>query len=562
MAREAALIAKNPLLIQKTIADKLSDKIQVIIAPPQAGGFFAGGLIGQRMDQARAARRADGQGERRRPRPAATRSEPMLTLTLTLVVALGDPGRDAAARAMARETAARQTQLYAGDWLEVRGERQGWLSGLRPSPRAARLRAAGAGAQLRGRPSRARATWRRSSTSCATRRGMESLGIGYAALFLRAAPASAVGGELFDALGDDGRAARSARVVALGAAQRRDAGGAAGGRGQLRRASTARSSKTAARAVCYDGEAFRRVLALPSPAAAKARAALGLTDPACVDPALTGTARETLVAWQADALEKADLSAPTASSLAPWLVNRLRIRRAAVQAELAYARARKHDDKGATAAAAAAVHELALVDKPELADDDALAYDEAAVRVGAVRAAAEARPATAARAIVVNFVPGKPGETCAQVTQAGRVLVAHCTYAVVWPSSLRMSPRGDALTIAQSPLPGWTELVIVRRGADGWTARTMAPAAVDPELGYVEAAGWSPDGTRLLVAREARMTGPLGQPNTLAPWIARSFQIVRADDLVVEKQAAHLDNFVSFRRWATPDWHRSTLALR
>jgi regulator of protease activity HflC (stomatin/prohibitin superfamily) len=54
MAREAALIQKNPLLIQKTLADKLSDKIQVIIAPPQAGGFFAGGLIGQKMDQARA----------------------------------------------------------------------------------------------------------------------------------------------------------------------------------------------------------------------------------------------------------------------------------------------------------------------------------------------------------------------------------------------------------------------------------------------------------------------------------------------------------------------------
>src|SRR5439155_7041292 len=31
MAREAVLIQKNPLLIQKTLADKLSDKIQVII---------------------------------------------------------------------------------------------------------------------------------------------------------------------------------------------------------------------------------------------------------------------------------------------------------------------------------------------------------------------------------------------------------------------------------------------------------------------------------------------------------------------------------------------------
>jgi regulator of protease activity HflC (stomatin/prohibitin superfamily) len=46
LERDSALIAKNPLLIQKTLADKLSDKIQVVIAPPQAGGFFAGNLLG------------------------------------------------------------------------------------------------------------------------------------------------------------------------------------------------------------------------------------------------------------------------------------------------------------------------------------------------------------------------------------------------------------------------------------------------------------------------------------------------------------------------------------
>lgn len=50
MAREAALIQKNPLLIQKALADKLSDKIQVIIAPPHAeGAYFGSNLIqGQR----------------------------------------------------------------------------------------------------------------------------------------------------------------------------------------------------------------------------------------------------------------------------------------------------------------------------------------------------------------------------------------------------------------------------------------------------------------------------------------------------------------------------------
>ena len=61
MERESALIAKNPLLIQKTLADKLSDKIQVIIAPPQAGGFFAGGLLGQQATAAKTATAAPGE---------------------------------------------------------------------------------------------------------------------------------------------------------------------------------------------------------------------------------------------------------------------------------------------------------------------------------------------------------------------------------------------------------------------------------------------------------------------------------------------------------------------
>ncbi|HEX2569719.1 MAG TPA: SPFH domain-containing protein [Polyangia bacterium] len=56
LARESELIRKNPLLIQKTLADKLSDKIQVIVAPPQAGGFFAGQLLGMRTSSSGEAR--------------------------------------------------------------------------------------------------------------------------------------------------------------------------------------------------------------------------------------------------------------------------------------------------------------------------------------------------------------------------------------------------------------------------------------------------------------------------------------------------------------------------
>jgi len=47
MAREGALVTSHPLLIQKTLADKLSDKIQVIIAPaPADNGFIGAALLG------------------------------------------------------------------------------------------------------------------------------------------------------------------------------------------------------------------------------------------------------------------------------------------------------------------------------------------------------------------------------------------------------------------------------------------------------------------------------------------------------------------------------------
>jgi regulator of protease activity HflC (stomatin/prohibitin superfamily) len=47
MEREGAVVARYPLLIQKTLADKLSDKVQVIIAPlPAAGKFIGSSLLG------------------------------------------------------------------------------------------------------------------------------------------------------------------------------------------------------------------------------------------------------------------------------------------------------------------------------------------------------------------------------------------------------------------------------------------------------------------------------------------------------------------------------------
>ena len=46
MERDGVLITRHPLLIQKTLADKLSDKIQVIIAPPGTDGrLITAGLV-------------------------------------------------------------------------------------------------------------------------------------------------------------------------------------------------------------------------------------------------------------------------------------------------------------------------------------------------------------------------------------------------------------------------------------------------------------------------------------------------------------------------------------
>jgi regulator of protease activity HflC (stomatin/prohibitin superfamily) len=49
LAREGEVLSRHPLLIQKAFAEKLSEKLQVIIAPPPAeGGFIGSALLGQK----------------------------------------------------------------------------------------------------------------------------------------------------------------------------------------------------------------------------------------------------------------------------------------------------------------------------------------------------------------------------------------------------------------------------------------------------------------------------------------------------------------------------------
>lgn len=64
MSAEGALLSKHPLLIQKAMADKLSDKVQVIIAPPPAdGGFIGKTLLGGKTETVARAKQDESQAE-------------------------------------------------------------------------------------------------------------------------------------------------------------------------------------------------------------------------------------------------------------------------------------------------------------------------------------------------------------------------------------------------------------------------------------------------------------------------------------------------------------------
>jgi regulator of protease activity HflC (stomatin/prohibitin superfamily) len=52
MARDSKLLAANPLLLQKAMADKLSDKIQVIVAPPSTDGLLLSSVLGRQAAMA------------------------------------------------------------------------------------------------------------------------------------------------------------------------------------------------------------------------------------------------------------------------------------------------------------------------------------------------------------------------------------------------------------------------------------------------------------------------------------------------------------------------------
>ena len=252
---------------------------------------------------------------------------------------------------------------------------------------------------------------------------------------------------------------------------------------------------------------------------------------------------------------------PTEGALPAALLGRLRLRRAEAFAWRAFDEARRGNADAAARAEGAAVRELALADRGVLAPEDVDAYEDVAVRVAASRWATEA---PAKRRRQARRQPGRRaarrgrdlrarGRTARQGAAASR---ERCTYGVVWQNALRWAPSGTAATIAVQPLAAWSELWVVRRAGDAsWAFETLTPATTDPDVtaGYVESAGFSPDGGRLLVVREARGGGQ----------VTRRFQVMATRDAGRRDAGPRsADKLGAFKRWSAPSWRAGTLALR
>lgn len=487
----------------------------------------------------------------------ATAAVPPATSILGSAIVVQD---QASLRAAPRDAAQQQASLWQGEVLEVRGERLDYLQVWdHKRERGGFIRA--------GDVRRVVLAEAEGPALLAVMRfvqdtpGAEALGIGLTAAYLQAAPAKALAGvegaQAFDALGTFAdRLARRASVAVPGKASGATLSAhldVANGYG-VRFATYEVDGRMQ---VCYEGEAFRRLLAMPvADAEQRARAALALTRPECINPDLPAYERAKVIVWQADVLERVDVA-----RLPGYLRNRVQMRRASVWGAMAFQQARKDAaDPAVAAAAARALTEFTGVSKADLPDEDQSVYNDAAMRVSAVRwallpAAAPVASTPAARPTLLTE-PGGPGETCVLLVDAQHTakapLLRRCTYGVVWAASASTNREGTAVALAVQPLEGWRELWVMRKTEGGWLADVLPPAATSPETGVAEWAGWVPGGQQMLVAREARGQGRY----------RKSFEIVRIDGLATERVTGDVAALPLFQRWQDAGWKRQTLSLR
>jgi hypothetical protein len=471
----------------------------------------------------------------------------ILALTATLAIVVQD---HAALRAAPRSGATELTRLWQGDVLEVRGEQAGYLKVY--DYRRER------GGYLRGDAARqVELSESAAPDLLAVLRflrespGSEALGISYGAAYLKAVPPRAITAEPFGAI------AEMAERLADQASGSMDPVADVAPHLEVVEqfgVHMRNVERNGRMRVCYDGELFHRVLALPgAPPEERARAVLGLTRPDCIDPDLGPAPRaavDTERAQLLDQVKDGDLNAMTRS--------RLHARRAGVWASLAYTQDRRGEPAGA--AAERALSELLAVHPDELGGDRRPEYVDAVLRVSAIRSAGALpapQPGPPARetGLALSAAPGSPGQTCVALEDAHRpraaAIIRRCTYGMVRMASVRAIPQGPALVLAVQPLESWRELWVFHEKAGIWTIDVLSPGLDNPEEGYVDFAGYVPVTRRLLIAREVKDRGRF----------RRSFEELRLDDLALVRQASSPELLRDFGRWQDVAWRRDTLAL-
>ncbi len=465
-----------------------------------------------------------------------------------------------ALRAAPRDSANAQAQLWQGELVELRGERMDYVQvwDLKRE-RGGFVRAS----QLR------RISFAPTDTDgllsvlrfVKDTPGSEGLAFGYGAAWLKAAnnqqAGSALGAEVLDAIGTAAeRLARRASSAGLSKVHQEAASAQldAAQRYGIRFESMAQDGLDAKITICYDGEVFARLLAIPAATAEqRARAALALTRSDCEDPALAlkkPLEHSKNQEWRAALLDKAD-----AQGLPAYAANRLQIRRASLWSSVAYDRARS-GKANAAQAAQRSFEALSAVNKAELPEDDLSAFNDAAMRVNASRwaavASASSNTVSSALPIIVSTAGNTPGETCVSLTLGKSTLATRCTYGVVWQPSFSLNRETHAATLAVQTQTGWREMWVFRKQGGAWSIDVLVPAAVNPEVGYVEFAGWVPGGQQMLIAREARGEGKY----------KRSYEVMDLATLTTQRQASDPSILGAFQRWQQPQWKQMSVSLR
>ncbi|HEV2701242.1 MAG TPA: hypothetical protein VGV09_06405 [Steroidobacteraceae bacterium] len=465
----------------------------------------------------------------------------ILALAAALAIVVQD---HTALRSAPQSTATELTTLWQGDVLEVRGERAGYLrvyNYRRERGGYLRSEAVRPLGLTAGDAPELLAVLRFLRES----RGSEALGISYGAAYIKAVPPQALTAEPLESIARMAERLADAASGAAGAATDIGAHLDVVAQAGIQMRSFERNGQMR---VCYDGALFRRVLSMPSATAEeRALAALSLTRPDCIDPAMSPVARTTLDQERSAVLEGIEVR-----DLTPLTRSRVHARRAAVWAVLAFEKARQ--GQSAAAASQRSLAELLRVQTGDLGQDHRTDYTDAAIRVSASRWASVV-PTMHVEGFRLSAVAGDPGQTCIALhaPPAGAApLVQRCTYGIAWLASAQLVAPGQALVLAVQPLASWRELWIFHRRGGAWVVDVVPPGSEDPEVGYIDYAGYAAGTRRLLIALEVKEHGHF----------RHSFEELRLDDLVTVRLASSPELLRDFGRWQDLTWRRDTLALR